>query len=485
MKIKHIPPDEAALRACILQRQPVVVQALSSDLLSLPQLFDNDNLDQHAGRGKLMIEARGSEKDAFGQGKKQLMTLQDFLNANDANLYLSTQQAPIDFDGHPALVSAPLTALLKHPAFVRGLPLRPAIVGNLVPQSINMWMGRTWSGASSGLHHDFHDNLYVLLRGKKRFRLFPPSMAHQMYTHGAVQRVYPNGRIVYEGGGDVLADGSDRADVLAWQRKLRLDQAAEAAVGGAVSSSDEDAALDAALGAALDDMRDNSGDLVDDFEGSSIDSDDDDDDARVSDLHRRTARDREGGDAQPPSFSKVNLTLPVTTVRAAFPDFPGVDEASEVTLEAGQMLYLPAGWFHEVTSFSDTPSGNHLALNYWFHPPDNKKASNFADHPYLSDFWPCLWNRRVHHHNWDATLLVPERASGEHELTTADQGASTRLEGRKRRRGGHSLPWWLLHGGHRMGSVNRRNSIYTGRRQCLPKIVGHPARRKLKKSAQV
>lgn len=55
-------------------------------------------------------------------------------------------------------------------------------------------MGASVAGASSGLHHDFHDNLYVLLRGTKRFRLFPPAMAHRMYPHGTVDRIHPNGR---------------------------------------------------------------------------------------------------------------------------------------------------------------------------------------------------------------------------------------------------------------------------------------------------
>ena len=37
---------------------------------------------------------------------------------------------------------------------------------------------------------------------------------------------------------------------------------------------------------------------------------------------------------------------------------------SSCVLEAGEMLYMPAGWFHEVSSV-----GQHCALNYWFHPP--------------------------------------------------------------------------------------------------------------------
>jgi Cupin-like domain len=55
------------------------------------------------------------------------------------------------------------------------------------------------AGASSGLHHDFHDNLYVLLRGCKRFRLYPPTAVQRMYTYGQVRQLYSNGRIVYEG----------------------------------------------------------------------------------------------------------------------------------------------------------------------------------------------------------------------------------------------------------------------------------------------
>jgi hypothetical protein len=82
------------------------------------------------------------------------------------------------------------------------------------------------AAASSGLHHDFHDNLYVLLRGRKRFRLWPPQKAPHMYTHGKLRRVHDNGRIVYAGQGPVLPDGSAAGDVSAWRKR----SAAEAAV---------------------------------------------------------------------------------------------------------------------------------------------------------------------------------------------------------------------------------------------------------------
>ena len=55
------------------------------------------------------------------------------------------------------------------------------------------------------------------------------------------------------------------------------------------------------------------------------------------------------------------------------------------------MLYLPAGWFHEVTSEGGGREG-HCAFNYWFHPPDAQPPS-FSS-PYASDFWRKDWNSR-------------------------------------------------------------------------------------------
>ncbi len=55
------------------------------------------------------------------------------------------------------------------------------------------------------------------------------------------------------------------------------------------------------------------------------------------------------------------------------------------------MLYLPASWFHEVTSYGDQSSEGlgHLAFNYWVHPPS---TSDF-DAPYTDDFWMDRWEQ--------------------------------------------------------------------------------------------
>ena len=140
-------------------------------------------------------------------------------------------------DGHPEPCS-PLLQRLR-----AGFPLRPALLGNLVLHQVNAWLGSSpegphcagcvqahafcltlylgrsgvcvcqWlcsscsacsrdllsAGSSSGLHHDFHDNLYILLRGRKRFTLYPPSLAKRMATQGCIAHVHPNGRVRYKG----------------------------------------------------------------------------------------------------------------------------------------------------------------------------------------------------------------------------------------------------------------------------------------------
>ena len=83
------------------------------------------------------------------------------------------------------------------------------------------------------------------------------------------------------------------------------------------------------------------------------------------------------------SKSSDHSTLPSSIVSSS-----GV-RCMEVTIKAGEMLFIPAGWFHEVRSTGGGKVG-HLALNYWFHPPD---GSTF-EKPYTSDFWVNDWKRR-------------------------------------------------------------------------------------------
>ena len=86
---------------------------------------------------------------AFGRGRKVKATLADVIDAasrGDSGCYLSTQRRQREADGIPAVMAEPLKSLAAD------FPLRPALLGNLVPQAVNLWMGHAPDGASSGQH---------------------------------------------------------------------------------------------------------------------------------------------------------------------------------------------------------------------------------------------------------------------------------------------------------------------------------------------
>ncbi|GIL74226.1 hypothetical protein Vretimale_1977 [Volvox reticuliferus] len=474
----------------VAARKPALIHGHPTDMAwRASSLWTDEYMIRRAGDASVLVEVRGGPQDGYGRGVKRRMKVGEFVRrmaAGETGLYMTAQQVAVAPDGHPRLLAEPLLSLAGGGSSTRknagehggggsseggcaataDFPASLELAGHLVPQSLNLWMGAAPEGSSSGLHHDFHDNIYVLLRGKKRFRLYPPTAAPTMYTHGKLARMYDNGRIVYEQQGDVLADGTDAADVARWRRRTEAEAAfaeAEAAVargekGAQARLAQSEAALEAALEADLSDaMEDDevrfSGDGLseedldmepgsnqDDDEDEDEDEDEDADGVEVGEQERETARgggarsgqardsfgrgsstlnaenkhavraggETGGGDGDlivdadtPPSFSRVPMGDPRVSdaqLAAEFPRFPGRAAALEVVVEAGEMLYLPAGWFHEVTSYGSPggKNGGHLAFNYWFHPPDNLNPSRRGFRaPYSSDFWPSLWRARV------------------------------------------------------------------------------------------
>eukprot|EP00729_Bicosta_minor_P005374 gene5374-26831_t len=498
----------------IATRTPVVLRGLP-EYLGCTAQWNNSYLRSAAGKVEVTVEKRQSVQGRFGQGtttKMPFNSLLDLFEQGSTLHYLTTQPTEDEVEqqhqqhqqnstasasaslppaaaavlravpeaGLPPLAMAPALQLLEAEG---GVPARPPLLGGLVPANINIWMGKCIEGSSSGLHHDYHDNLYVLLRGRKRFRLHSPNDAGKMYTVGEVAKVHQNGRINYKGApltdsaGILLAKTDDEAPAaaaiaVAAADALRRRLAAAAAAAEEGGSSAEDAAedeMDAALEAALDagigsgvgddyDIDYDEGeefseeeDLVDGNgdggggggmdgsaalwssggggggagEGMGDDDDADDaDDAPGSLVDDGTGTGvllwEPGKDAAADADNAAGLSKrrrldrePARTDIAK--EFPLYRTAAvtECEIEEGSMLYLPAGWFHEVLSFStiDASKANgtaaassngraaaaepsvheHLALNYWVHPPD---TASF-DAPYSSSYWTDEWKLRT------------------------------------------------------------------------------------------
>lgn len=146
--------------------------------------------------------------------------------------------------------------------------------------------------------------------------------------------------------------------------------------------------------------------------------------------------------------------------RPLFPR-PGCPPPVEVHLKPGQMLYLPASWYHEVTSYSEAPAKGsssdppavHMALNYWFHPPSalsrrgeggsstgKKASSNTRDNtlpslgtaasPYLD---PEVWDevRTSVQEKIDEIRGRKEKSNGEVTASTTSPTATRRKKKRK------------------------------------------------------
>uniref|UniRef100_A0A0L0NPY5 JmjC domain-containing protein n=1 Tax=Candidozyma auris TaxID=498019 RepID=A0A0L0NPY5_CANAR len=273
------------------------------------------------------------------------------------------------------LLQAPLTELYKDKSF----PLVPENFGPLIPQQINLWMGACSNkrkdapdlflpsieslgryvplGNSSGLHHDHADNLYVLVQGRKRFTLFSPQDAEALRTVGELQKIYPNGLIDYK--------TNQRARF--W-RPMRADGAM---IGEWARWMIEKEDFKQYSKEQLEKMIEND---VPFAEKSNLES-----------------------NLDPPSFSTVPPLLAHLSeisderhreslqnyANKHFPGFLNLHKL-EVWLEPGDMLYLPTGWFHEVTSFAEdsASAGAHVALNWWFVPPTGGR-----DRPYPDEYW--------------------------------------------------------------------------------------------------
>ncbi|CUS20828.1 LAQU0S01e15544g1_1 [Lachancea quebecensis] len=276
---------------------------------------------------------------------------------------------------------------------IEKLPETPTFLNSLIPQQINLWVGSSENfasngeflkgfdasasklglgravpggGSSSGLHHDHADNIYVPISGRKRFTLFSPKDAAKMYTVGTIRKVYASGVIDYA-----------RCETAPLWRALRDDGAIKAEV--AKNEMEFNLSLTADQRQSLEQI---------------IEAD-------------NTCHPAMGSKLDPPSFSNVIPTvvhldkvtdkgLRADIKKAALEKWPMFFEANRlvVDLRPGEMLYLPTGWFHEVTSFGNDRSATadgriHVAVNYWFVPPNGSSQDElytYKDHYWQKDY---------------------------------------------------------------------------------------------------
>lgn len=374
----------------------------------------DEYLKKMAGHVNVRVEKRRNASERYGNGTYERMTFGEFVDKKGSGtLYLNTQSGVYEGDDDREDESYSPTDLLTGvcAALRDDFPLVPKLCGHLIPSDYNVWFGSAPSAAkdavsSSGLHHDYHDNLYVLIRGRKKFHIFDPSQSSYMYTHGEIAHVHRNGRICYEGA-LTREDGVDVAIAARYDAERRSEDAtdalehAEEALQSAIDANcDDEETLrtlrddveraERDVEDALEQMLDCAGDEEDDFDD---DGDDVNENVVVDDDDRRKKRMRTAtSDTNlPPHFCQVSMLMSSKERQTRWPQFANHATSATVDLEAGEMLWLPAGFFHEVHSTSssrESADSSHLAFNYWFHPPS---SSGSFERPYISPYLREHW----------------------------------------------------------------------------------------------
>ena len=176
-----------------IARQPVIIRTRSlAELDWRTDRWTNEYLNFKAGGQSVAVLTSHNRNDfVLEKARYETMLFQDFLARamakpeGDETVYLNLQDAAND-----RMLEAPLLQLIGDfsiPVYFKDLMLR----------CMNLWMGNSPSEIVTPLHHDFNDNLYVVVEGRKHFTLFPPAQAPNLYTRGQLLEVEQNGNIRY------------------------------------------------------------------------------------------------------------------------------------------------------------------------------------------------------------------------------------------------------------------------------------------------
>ena len=378
----------------ISKRRPCVINGLPSGG-EKRHVLDQEILQKTVGNCQVEVEKRDHIGRSFGQNRSRdsttIMSFQELLaklsNPSDRELfYLSTQRGKIHEEFMGTLVKDGV------------VPPTLNLSGNLKLESINLWMGgasssksynnqgNSSSSSSSGLHHDFHDNFYVLHMGRKRFFLFPPTSPIPVY--GEIEKIHFNGLISY-------APNPTRADGVPLEMLLEEEEEKRDNDDDNQEASDEESE-EAVIGKGFDyvssDEEEATDDNVEDVVAALKNNVDYSSDGEEKDEQETTSsQNLTKDDSRASHFSTIDNFPPDGNLASINPKLQNA-KPLVVELKAGQSLFLPASWFHCVFSSSTEQHSVHLAVNYWFHPPDNLQnfSQPYKDHKYWDQVSDCV-----------------------------------------------------------------------------------------------
>lgn len=216
---------------------------------------------------------------------------------------------------------------------------------NASPDAVNIWIGEDRS--VSTLHHDPYENLYAVVQGTKHFLLYPPSDYHWLD-----KREYPKARWQY------AAPTSD--DASSSSSSPSSPPSATVATSRFSILPDPDGSRTAWFNLEPQDSFGCMRDVDPAIPSPSV--------------------------VTHPLKLSPEATMPMPE-RGPFPPFATHPPMSSelrsehatpisVTLDAGEVLYLPSLWFHRVAQTGDE-SGKTIAVNFWYDQAYDSRYTSF------------------------------------------------------------------------------------------------------------
>lgn len=166
------------------------------------------------------------------------------------------------------------------------------------PDAINIWIGNEY--VTSSLHKDYYENLFYVCNGIKIFTIYPP--CDTLFLH---EYIYPLGEFYY-------CNKSKQWEVIIKEKQEEQEETTSTTQERQESDNNDTAS------SKYETIR-----WIDNYQ--------DEDDKNVDDNDNDTNRNY---------YKKHGITIHV---------------------HAGEMLYLPALWYHQVTQSCET-----IAINYWY-----------------------------------------------------------------------------------------------------------------------